>query len=317
MSTCDVQELLTQGKCFACIPQGQRKIVGLALLARIAGCGTDCFTIELSSTPDDTTCNGSATVTVTGGTGPFTYLWSNGSTLDTAIGLCAGTYSVVVIDTETACAVTGEVVVESAIPGPLIYSGGALDPQAASWTVIGGSVAQLGNNVYAIGSITDIIISGIPLDGTFDLSPLSATLASFGFTDPCTIADWVFDGFTALVSINLGSDISPTRSDTTNLTVTNCPNFAFFYVNKATLTNLTISNCPALGSSNGGFLIGTDNQMTSTSVNDLLVYLDGLGGTPPGSNLIDLSGGTNAAPSGAGATAATNLLGLGWNLTTN
>ncbi len=41
-------------------------------------------------------CNGSAAVTVNNGTGPFTYLWSNGQTSSTLSNLCGGNYSVTV-----------------------------------------------------------------------------------------------------------------------------------------------------------------------------------------------------------------------------
>ena len=45
-------------------------------------------------------CDGSAFVTVTGGTAPFTYLWDDpsGQTSDTALALCAGSYTVTVTD---------------------------------------------------------------------------------------------------------------------------------------------------------------------------------------------------------------------------
>lgn len=45
-------------------------------------------------------CDGSATATVTGGTPPFTYLWSNGETTATITGLCPGDYSVTVTDAD-------------------------------------------------------------------------------------------------------------------------------------------------------------------------------------------------------------------------
>lgn len=58
------------------------------------------FQISASSTPD--VCNtgvGSATATVTsGGTPPFTYLWSNGATTQTASNLTAGSYELTVTD---------------------------------------------------------------------------------------------------------------------------------------------------------------------------------------------------------------------------
>jgi hypothetical protein len=45
-----------------------------------------------------TTTVDTATVNVVGGTEPYTYLWSNGQTTQTATGLAAGTYSVTVTD---------------------------------------------------------------------------------------------------------------------------------------------------------------------------------------------------------------------------
>jgi gliding motility-associated-like protein len=53
-------------------------------------------------------CNGQGYVTVTGGTGPFAYNWSTGSTTDTANALCPGTYFVQVTDA-SGCVSTGAV----------------------------------------------------------------------------------------------------------------------------------------------------------------------------------------------------------------
>ena len=43
-------------------------------------------------------CNGSATVTASGGNAPYTYTWSNGNNISTATSLCDGVYSVTVTD---------------------------------------------------------------------------------------------------------------------------------------------------------------------------------------------------------------------------
>lgn len=75
--------------------------------------GTGCVTtangvvgqpvaLTLSISVQNATCpgmgNGSATVSPGGGTGPYTYLWSNGQTSQTAASLSAGTYTVTLRD---------------------------------------------------------------------------------------------------------------------------------------------------------------------------------------------------------------------------
>jgi len=59
-------------------------------------------TIVLSATTSNVTCsrgsNGSITTSVSGGTAPYTYSWSNGATSSNLAGIPAGTYSVTVTD---------------------------------------------------------------------------------------------------------------------------------------------------------------------------------------------------------------------------
>lgn len=50
-------------------------------------------------------CDGSATVTASGGTSPYTYFWQGGGASATKTGLCAGTYNVTISD-DNGCAAT-------------------------------------------------------------------------------------------------------------------------------------------------------------------------------------------------------------------
>lgn len=61
--------------------------------------GSKTITIKTVSTCTPTgTCQGSIKANVTGGDPPYTYLWSDGQTTQTAVNLCKGTYRVTVTD---------------------------------------------------------------------------------------------------------------------------------------------------------------------------------------------------------------------------
>ncbi|MCB0395514.1 MAG: SprB repeat-containing protein, partial [Flavobacteriales bacterium] len=55
-------------------------------------------------------CNGSATIAVSGGTASYTYLWNDGQTTPTATGLCAGNYTVTSTDAN-GCTVNDAIVI--------------------------------------------------------------------------------------------------------------------------------------------------------------------------------------------------------------
>ncbi|MBW8049827.1 MAG: S8 family serine peptidase [Cytophagales bacterium] len=69
----------------------------------ISGGVFDLSQVRVKISPTHVLCigdsNGTATVIACGGTPPYTYLWSNGQTNDTATGLAAGNYSITVTDT--------------------------------------------------------------------------------------------------------------------------------------------------------------------------------------------------------------------------
>ncbi|MFP4664030.1 MAG: PKD domain-containing protein [Bacteroidales bacterium] len=91
-------------------------------------------------------CDGEASVSVTGGTGPFTYQWSSGSSPNSSStgGLCAGTHTVTV--TEGACSITETVTITepSAITGTISSTDAHCGQSDGSITVAGsgGTIAS-------------------------------------------------------------------------------------------------------------------------------------------------------------------------------
>jgi len=76
-------------------------------------CGvSNSIQLTLSSTPTGcgTNCTGSATVSISGGNGPYTILWSNGGSSSTITSLCTSTYTVEVTD-DGGCTATEQVTV--------------------------------------------------------------------------------------------------------------------------------------------------------------------------------------------------------------
>ncbi len=102
---------------------------------------------KLSLTGTDPLCHGgndgTATVTATDGTPPYTYLWSNGQTTPTAIKLYAGNYSVTVTDTK-GCEATDMI---------------TLSEPATLTTTITGSLPQC---KQSDGIVTVTVTGGVP-----------------------------------------------------------------------------------------------------------------------------------------------------------
>ena len=120
------------------------------------------------------TCDGSASATIVGGTGPFSYLWSNGQTNPTASNFCAGPISVDVTDANGCVVTANDVISEPSVLNSAIISSAdvschSLCNGSASVNVSGGNpgytylwndpMAQtnaLANNLCAGNYIVDV-----------------------------------------------------------------------------------------------------------------------------------------------------------------
>ncbi|HYG53177.1 MAG TPA: choice-of-anchor L domain-containing protein, partial [Flavobacteriales bacterium] len=89
-------------------------------------CSTTAFAFSATGTPTTCgACNGTAAVTVTSGTGPFTYTWTNVSgtvvgTTASVSGLCAGTYTVAVNDAASCTPPQTATVIIAPSTGPVV-----------------------------------------------------------------------------------------------------------------------------------------------------------------------------------------------------
>lgn len=66
-------------------------------------------------------CNGTATAVSSGGTSPYNYYWNNGENVQTAIGLCAGSYKVSLTDAN-GCKISDTISVGQPLPIPITIS---------------------------------------------------------------------------------------------------------------------------------------------------------------------------------------------------
>ena len=123
---------------------------------------------SLTITSTATTCglpNGSATTSASGGTAPYTYLWSNGRTTSVITGLAAGSYSITVRDANQCANVASTTVTASSSPvtnpsGNNVSCFGGTNGYASANTVTGGTApySYLWSNQRTTVSITGLAV---------------------------------------------------------------------------------------------------------------------------------------------------------------
>jgi|GEM_PF-791832 gliding motility-associated-like protein len=215
-------------------PQNILFACGKDFVTAISITGTKNISTTITYPSTCSACDGSATANLACGKGPFTYLWSNGSTNQTATGLCAGTYTVTVtdgvscspiidtaivnipgkpgytlsvIDTNATCTTTGSITA---------YPAGGISPYTYNWS--NGETTQHDSGL-APGIYTCIITDNNGCKYTISTSLPPLVLPTLYVNPP---SDSVCFGTT--VSLNVSGANSYTWQPSSGLSCTNCPN---------------------------------------------------------------------------------------------
>jgi gliding motility-associated-like protein len=243
----DISNIVYVGN-FGATAQGSANI-GRTISRTTDGANTFVISPQLGGTPGNcngvctppfsggSTCNGSATVTITQGSGNYSYLWndSQAQTTATATNLCAGNYCVTVTDLDTNCTYNNCITVgdDTLLPvlstltstTPICYGGNAVfaltgTPNATvSYTINTGAnqtviLDATGNATVTVNTVTTnttILLSQISL-GTCDAT-ISNTATVVVSTNP------TFGNLTATTPVCSGGNAVFALTGTPNATV--------------------------------------------------------------------------------------------------
>jgi hypothetical protein len=254
----------------------------------IVGGSTSTITVNTSILVNaGCTIGGSASATVSGGTGNYAYSWDNGQTTSTATNLIAGPHKVTVTDITTGCQGIGNVNIPTA---PQLTVGTTLVANATCLT--GGSATASASGGTA------------PYTYKWDNNQTTATATNLA-AGPHTVTVTDAGGCVATAMISIGQSQGPNVSTTV--------------ISNATCTTGGSASVTATGS--GGYVYLWDNGQTTTTATNLtpgphkVTVTDGAGCatigmvniTQPGAPSVVVASSTNSScstPSGAVTVAA-------------
>lgn len=177
--------------------------------------------------------------------------------------------------------------------------------------------ASSGNTSYDCSGCTSLatVLFQVVSFASANFSGCTA-LTGIGFTGAPTPFTLNLTGCTSLTSIQL-ADGSFGPTEITSLNISGCTSLAAIsnvgpLPDISSLTTVTVTTLPAMISMD--LRGGTGAALNVASVNAILVALDANGLT---NGAVNMSGGTSAAPTGAGLTAKANLIAKGWFVGTN
>jgi len=123
---------------------------------------------------------------------------------------------------------------------------------------------------------------------------------------------------TGLSSLSNLQKLTITNNSFSSINLSSLNNLTEFYASVNSLTSITMKS--SVNITTTYHFDASYNNLSAAQINNILQTIDGYT-TPSGTNLtdkfIDVSGGSNAAPTGAGLTALTSLRNKGYNVLTN
>lgn len=290
---------------------GQGNVVTLNSTAGLPPCSG---VVNVSTSQTNVLCNGqctgTATVTASGGTQPYTYNWSGGQSTSAITGLCAGTYTVLVSD---AAAITNTATVTITQPAT------ALTATATATSASCGSGGSA--SVSAAGGTGNYTYSWAPSGGNFSVATgLSAGNYTATVTDAngCTATSTVtiITAPGGTVSVNANPILCNGDSATLNATMSGgTAPFIYSWTSGQTTSsvnlpagNYTVTVTDANGCTSSQSVILTQPPAITSSVS----VTNTLCGNNTGSATVTASGGTGNltyfwVPSGGTSSTATGL----------
>ncbi|MDX2003591.1 MAG: DUF2341 domain-containing protein [Chitinophagales bacterium] len=230
-----------------------------ALSASIAGTNVNCFGQS----------TGAATLTVTGGTSPYTYNWGGGVTTQNRTGLAAGTYTVTVTDANS-CTITASTTITqptalSVTTTPTNVTCGFCTDGTITTSVSGG----VSPYTYNWGS-------GVTSQNRSNLAPNTYTVT---VTDAngCTVGSSALVGYPMRVNIAGGSACSPGAGSATASTTGGVSPYSYVWSTGA--TTATISNL----NSGTYYVTATDSRGTTATQSVIISNTSFTGALTPAS----------------------------------
>jgi large repetitive protein len=279
--------------------------------------GIVSLSVTVTTTLANSGCNGTGTPTVTGGTPPYTYLWSpSGQTTAVATGLCPGYYCCTVTDVNGCSTTVCDSVTNSCSLTTTLsfFPNTCASSSDGSATITASAGTPPYTYLWAPGGQTTSSISGLSV-GVYTVTVHDANGCSK--TDPVTIL------YTAFTHSAYGSPTTISSGDSTYLYATSNanatyswspaasvthPTSAASYAHPSTTTDYTVTITTGCGSYTDSVLITVNPacftlwfNSTSSYCNSGTIKANEYGGRPPYTYLWSPGGQTTDSISGLSA----------------